>query len=219
MPLARALGEEKAGQHRRDQHREHQRAQQSERHGPGHRLEQAPFHALQRENRQVGGDDDGDRVEHRPLHLVRGVEDLLFRRSVVLVAAAEVADDVLHHHHRAIHHHSEVQRAQRQQVRGNALQVQTGRGEQQRKRNGQRDDDRAANISEKQKQDNHHQDDAFGQVVQHGVSGVVHQIAAVDERNDFHARGQNGVVQFLHLLVNSLQRRVRVGAFAQQHDA
>ena len=89
----------------------------------------------------------------------------------------------------------------------------------QRKRDGQSDDDGAANIPEKQKEDDHHQNDAFGEVVQHGVGRVVHQIAAIDERNHLHARGQNGVVQFLHLLVNSLQRRVGVGAFAQQRDA
>jgi hypothetical protein len=105
-------------------------------------------------------------------------------------AAAQVADDVLDHHHGAVHDHSEIQRAKRQQVRGNALQLQTGRGEQQRKRNGQRDDDRAAHISQEQKQNDHDQNDAFREVVQHGMRGEVHQIAAVDEGNDFHAGGR-----------------------------
>ena len=123
-----------------------------------------------------------DGVKHRPLHLVRRLEDLLLRRPVVRLAAAQVAHDVLHHHHGAIHHHSEIQRAQRQQVGGNALQLQTRGGEQQRKRNGQRDDDRAADVPQKQQQNDHHQNDALGEVVQHGFGGVVHQFAAVDER-------------------------------------
>ena len=61
-----------------------------------------------------------------------------------------------------------------------------------------------------------HQDDAFGEVVQHRVGGVVHQIAAVDERNDLHAGRQNVVVQLLDLRVKPFQRRLRIGAFAQR---
>ena len=57
------------------------------------------------------------------------------------------------------------------------------------------------------------------EVVQHGMGGEVHQIAAIDERDHLHARGQNRVVQLLHFFVNSLQRRVGVGAFAQERDA
>ncbi len=63
------------------------------------------------------------------------------------------------------------------------------------------------------------QDDAFGEVVQHGVRGEVHQVAAIDERDDLHARGQDVIVQLLHFRVNALQRRVGVRAFAQEHDA
>ena len=63
------------------------------------------------------------------------------------------------------------------------------------------------------------QNDAFGQVVQHRVRGVVHQVAAVEKRNDLHARRQDVLVQLLHLLVDGLQRRVGIGALAQQHDA
>ena len=102
---------------------------------------------------------------------------------------------------------------------GNAFQLQAGGGEQQRKRNGQGDDDGAAHVAQEQQQDDHHQDDAFGQVVQHGMGGVVHQLAAVDEGNNFHARRQDVIVQLLHFCVNALQRRFRVGALAHGHDA
>ena len=60
-------------------------------------------------------------------------------------------------------------------------------GEQQRKRNGQRHDQRAAHVAQEQEQNDRHQDDAFGQVVQHRVGGEVHQVAAVQERHDLHA--------------------------------
>ena len=77
VPFARALGEEEARQHRREQHGEDQRAQQGERHRPGHGLEQTALDRLQRKDRQVRGDDDADGVEDRALHLVRGLTNLL----------------------------------------------------------------------------------------------------------------------------------------------
>ena len=46
-------------------------------------------------------------------------------------------------------------------------------------------------LPRKNKQDDHHQDDALGQVVQHRVRGEVDQIAAIEEGNDLHALGQN----------------------------
>jgi hypothetical protein len=36
----------------------------------------------------------------------------------------QVPDDVFHHHDRALHYHAEIQRAQRQQIRRNFIQVQ-----------------------------------------------------------------------------------------------
>ena len=192
MPFPRALAEQEAGQHRRHDHGEDQRAQQRERHRPRHGLEQPAFHALQGEDRQIGGDDDGDGVEDRPLDLVRGLANPLMRSVVPLSSrGAQMADDVLDHHHRAVHHHAEIQRAQRKQIGGNLLQVEANRGEQERKRNRQRDDERAAHVAEKQEENDDHQDDALGQVVQDRVGGEVHQVAAVDEGNDLHALGQN----------------------------
>ena len=115
---------------------------------------------------------------------MRRIENLLLRGPAIRFVPAEVAHDVLDHHHRSIHHHSEIQRAQRQQVRGNALELQTRRGEQKRKRDGQGDDDGSADIPQKQKQNDDDQNDALGEVVQHGMRREVHQIAAVDERDD-----------------------------------
>ena len=112
VPLANISAEDKTGNHWCDEHREEQRPQQRERYGPRHRLEQAAFNALQRENRQVCRDDDADGIEHRPLHFMRGFADRAQRRDGLRLAPAQVADDVLDHHHRALHHHAEIQRAQ-----------------------------------------------------------------------------------------------------------
>ncbi len=100
---------------------------------------------------------------------------------------AHVAENVLHHDDGAVHHHAEIQRAKGQQVCGNALQLETRRRKQQRKRDRQGDDECSTNIPEKQKQNDHDQNDAFGEIVQHGMRGVVDQITPVDERNDLYA--------------------------------
>jgi hypothetical protein len=70
------------------------------------------FHALQSEDRQISGNDDSDCIEHRPLHLVRGLADFLHRGPVVaLMHTGKVADNIFNHHHRAIHDHAEIERA------------------------------------------------------------------------------------------------------------
>ena len=81
-----------------------------------------------------------------------------------------MAHDVFDHHDGAVDDHAKIQSSERQEVRGNVSQVQTNGGEQQRERNGRGDDEGAANIAEKQQQNERYQDHPFGKVVQHGVS-------------------------------------------------
>ena len=130
-----------------------------------------------------------------------------------------MAHDIFDHDHRAIDHHAEIERAQRQQIGRNIFQAQADRSEEQREGNGQGDDERAAQIAEEQKQNHGNENYSFGEVVQHGVSGEAHQIAAIQERNYFYAGRQDVIVQFFDLGVNSGQRFVGIGAFAQEHDA
>ena len=64
-------------------------------------------------------------------------------------------------------------------------------GEQQRERNGCGHDQGAAHVPQEQEQHDHHQDQAFGQVVQDRVGGVVDQVPAVQVRHDLYARRQH----------------------------
>ena len=131
----------------------------------------------------------------------------------------EMADDVLDHHHRAVDHHAEIQRAQRKQVGGNVDQVKADGGEQQRKGNGERDNNGAAHIAQEEEENDGDQDHAFGQVALDGLDGELDQVGAIEEGNDLDALGQDAVVELLDLLVDALQNRVGVVAFLQQHDA
>ena len=66
---------------------------------------------MQREDRQVGHDDDGDGVEHRALNLVggpaNGFRGAFHDRGVgAVIALAHVPKDVLHHNHGPVYHHA-----------------------------------------------------------------------------------------------------------------
>ncbi len=98
-------------------------------------------------------------------------------------------------------------------------QVQADGGEQQRKRNGQRNDNGAANVPQKQEQNDDDQGHAFGKIVQHRVRGVVNQIVAVQIRNDLYAGRKDVLIQPLHHGVKIFQHGGRVGALAQKDDA
>ena len=95
-------------------------------------------------------------------------------------------------------------------------QVQADGGEQQGERNGQGDDQRAANIAQEDEQNDRNQNDSLGQVVQHRAGGQMHQVAAVEKRDHLHARRKDVPVQFLDLVVNCVQCGVAIGALAQE---
>src|ERR1700722_3143238 len=97
--------------------------------------------------------------------------------------------------------------------------VETDRSKEQGKRDSQGNDDGAANVAQKKEEDNHDQDHAFCQVVQDGVSGVVHEIVAVQIRHDLHTRGQDVIIQLVHHGVQAFQHGRSVCAFAQKNDA
>src|SRR6516164_11006336 len=130
-----------------------------------------------------------------------------------------MADNVLHHHDGAVDHHPEVQRTEGEKIRGNMLQVKADRCEQQRERDGERNNQRAANVPEEEKENDDDEDDSLCQVVQDRVGGEVHQVAAVDEGNQLHALRKNMIVQLLNLFVDAFQYRLSIGSLLQQRNA
>ena len=148
-----AFAKKYAGQHGRDENGKRHGAQQRERDGPGHGPEEPALNALQREDRHIGGDDDGNRIEDWTLHLMRGLANR-FRGcfpgpgSAAIVQTAHVPDDVFDHDHCAVDHHAEIQRTQREKVRRNVAQIQPDRSKQQGERNGQRDDESGTNVQQ-----------------------------------------------------------------------
>ena len=70
---------------------------------------------------------------------------------------ANMPHDVFDHHHRAVHDHSEIQRPKREQIGRNPSQLEARRRKQERKRDGQRDNDRTAYVAEKKEENDNHQ--------------------------------------------------------------
>ncbi len=130
-----------------------------------------------------------------------------------------MADDVFDDDDRAVNDHAEIESAEREKIGGNFVEVEADGGEQQRERNGERDDERAAEIAEEEKEDDGDEQDAFGEIVQDGVRGEMHQVAAVEERDDLHAGREDLFVQLVNFVVNGDQGFVGVGALAKQDDA
>src|SRR3984957_10023294 len=128
-----------------------------------------------------------------------------------------MSNDVFHHHHCAVHHHAEVKSTQGEQIRRDVAQIQPDRGKEQRERNGESDDESGTNIQKEQEKNDADQNHALCQVMHYRVQGEMQEIAAIQHGNDRHARGQDAVVEFVHLLVNRIERRLFFGAFAHQH--
>ncbi len=150
---------------------------------------------------------------------MRGGTNPVCYRPLRVLLAAQMADDVLHHHHRAIHHQAKIQRAERQQIRGNAPQVKKDRCKQQRERNRKGDDQCAAGIAQEQEEHHRHQQEALGEIAQHRPRGVVDQVAPVQKGHDLDPRRQNVIVNLPDFLVNRSQCRFGVRSLAQEQAA
>jgi hypothetical protein len=104
-----------------------------------------------------------------------------------VILPVQVPDDVFHHDDRAVNNHAKIERAEREKIGRNSFKSEARRGEQKRERDRQRDDECAAHIPEEQEEDDHYQNDAFGEIVQDRVSRVMDQIAAINEWKDSYA--------------------------------
>ena len=90
--------------------------------------------------------------------------------------------------------------------------MQKNKGEEQRERNGQRDNDRCAHAHQEENQHDEHQDHPQEQIVFHGVDGQAHQVAAIVVRHDFHVRRQDVLVQLFGFGLDAFQNILRLFA-------
>src|ERR1035441_2689680 len=86
-------------------------------------------------------------------------------------------------------------------------QVETDRGKEQRKGNGECHDNRAANIAQEEKENDRNQDHSLRQIVLDRFDGEGDEIRTIEERDYLHALGQNIGVELLYFLMDALQDR------------
>ena len=183
-----------------------------------HRREDHPRHAGEREQGEEGHGDDQHREEH-------GRADLRGRRPHALLdrpsaRAAQVPVDVLDHDDGRIDDDSEIDRAQRDEVRGRPGGDHPAEGREQGERDVHCRQRGRAGLTEEHPEHQRDQRHADEQVLDHRARGQVHQLLAVVVRLDGHAgREQVVLADLLDLVVHPGQRLERVAAVAHQHDA
>ena len=127
--------------------------------------------------------------------------------------------DVFHHHHRAVDENAEVDRADRQQVRGDVLEVEADERKQQRERNRRGDDQSRADVEQEEHEHDHHQHDPAEEIVFHDARRQRDQVHAVVERVNLHVLRQDVIVQFFGLRFGELEHGLRLLARAHQDHA
>ena len=126
----------------------------------------------------------------------RGGEDLVEafaagqRPALMGLGMAQPPHAVLHDHDRAVDDDAEVQRAQAHEVGADLVRDHARKGEQHGQRDDHGRDQRRPDVAQEQEQDHDDQRGAFQQVLLDGGDGLVHQIAAVVDRDQLHALGQ-----------------------------
>src|SRR5580698_7719511 len=125
---------------------------------------------------------------------MRRFADSIQRRSPMRIRTIQMANYVLHNHDRTINNHAEVKRTQRKKISRDVSEIKAYRSKQQREGNRERYDDRSADISEEQKQDDHDEEDAVTKIAKNCLCRVMDEVAAVEIRHDLYTFRQNLLV-------------------------
>ncbi len=133
------------------------------------------------------------------------------------VFVRHVSHHVFHHDHRGVDHDAEINSAQRDKVGGGSGKHHSAEGNEKRKRDVDRRDERGAVVSEEQDQDDRDEDHAEEQVLDDGMRRQADQHSAVVKRFDIHAGREEMVLpDVLDALVNTLQRRQRLAPVSHE---
>src|SRR5271156_5610637 len=217
--LPHALLKPVRAHHWNKREREDKRADQGNRHGVRHRVEQLSRGAAQRVNRDVTGDNHGHGVENRAIDVLGRRHDYFLQIILLPFAETQFAVNVLNHYQRAIDDDPEVDGADREQICGHAIGVQKNEGEKQCERNRQSHDNGGAHAD--QKEDEHDEDQGHAQqeIVLDRGHRQPHQVASVVVGPHFYIGRKNMFVQFFGLFFHTFQNVLRLLAAEHQDDA
>ena len=131
---------------------------------------------------------------------------------------AEMAVDILHHDHGGIHQQAEIQSTQAEQIGALAAHQHEQDGEEEGEGNGRRNHHRATEIAQEQPLDDQDEQHTLDDVLHHRLGGDLHQILAVIDRHDAHARRQHAAgIDPRHLGLHAMDGGQGLLATAHQH--
>src|SRR5678816_3927781 len=107
-PFLHSFSQENGAEHRNDSERYRERTNQGENGRVRHRLEQPSRRTGKHVNREEARDDDGGRVDDRPIDLRCSSSDDPLYVVTRPVPAGELAMDVLGHDQRAVYEYSKI---------------------------------------------------------------------------------------------------------------
>ena len=129
-----------------------------------------------------------------------------------------MAEDVLGHDDGAVDDDAEVDGAQGQEVGGDAAQIHEDEGEEEGERDGHGNDEGRADVVEKEREQDDHENGALDQVPHHRRHRRPDKTIAAVVVAQLDAGGQRSL-EMLDLSRHALDHRIRVLALAHEHDA
>ena len=217
LPVDTAELEQEGGDHRNAGQGEDERAEERRADRDGHRPEHLSLESLQRQDRQIDGDDDEHPEEH-------GTGDLHRRAPnerdppAAFPGGGPAPHEALHHHHGAVHDETEVDGAEGHQVGRDPEHAHAREADQHREGDDRGDDERRPDVAEEEEQDEDDQQAALDEVPAHGRRGAVDDLALVVERLDVHP-GREARQDLAHPLLHQVGHLESVLALQHDHHA
>ena len=198
-------------QQRWHQHQGQQyRAEQGKRKGVRHRRKYFSFNTLKGKDGQEGQNNDGLGKQDRPPEIHRRLAQRLHPPTQALMHGIVVAGahgqphhQSLHQHHRTIDDDAKINRAQRNQIGGNAFGIHQNKRGKQRQWNDGGHRKGGIQIAQEQQQHRHHQHRAHRQIMRDRLHRVLHQLRTVIVGFDRYAGRQ--------LLLHPFQLALQIG--------
>ncbi len=222
LVVERALEKERA-EHRHEGQRDDRRGQHGERLGERQRVEEFPFLAGQREDRDEGEQDDRHREEDRSSDQPRRFEDRVPHGLPIAwidTTTLDIPERVLHDDDARVDQHADGDRDARQahDVRGDAGVIHAEEGDEHGQRQRQRHDEDRAEVHQEDDLRKRDERDFLDERRTQRVHRLRDQRGAVVERNNAHA-GRQARADLRDAGLHAVDHLLRVGAAAGDDDA
>ena len=152
-------------EHRGQGEGEEERADQRERHGFGHRMEQFSGGTAECINGKVSGENNCNGIKDGTINIFGGSDDDFVQGISLSFPKSQLAINVFHHHDGTVNNDAKINCANREEIGRPVVRMERDEREQQRKRNRDSDNNRGAKADQKENQHQEHEDHAAEQII------------------------------------------------------